>query len=81
MQSKMIFKDRIDRLSTEVRPNNNFNMVCGGIFFLPRFYISDFLIQYIITIRAKTCEITHLSYDEFSDQFRAVGNGAEYIWK
>ena len=44
-QSKMIFKDHIDRLSTDVRLNNNYDMVCGIIFF-PRFYISDFLIQY-----------------------------------
>ena len=45
MQSKMVFKDYIDRLSTDVRPNNNYDMVCG-IIFLPRFYSSDFLIQY-----------------------------------
>ena len=45
MQSKMIFKDHIDRLSTDVRLNNNYNMVCGITFF-PRFYMSDFLIQY-----------------------------------
>ena len=42
MQSKMIFKDHIDRLSTDVRVNNNYDMVCEIIFF-PRFYISDFL--------------------------------------
>ena len=45
MQSKMIFKDHIDRLSTDVRLNNNYDMVCG-IIVLPRFYISDILIQY-----------------------------------
>ena len=46
MQLKMnIFKDHIDRLSTGVRLNNNYDMVCGIIFF-PKFYISDFLIQY-----------------------------------
>ena len=45
MQSNMIFKDHIDRLSTDVRLNNNYDMVCGITFF-PRFYISDFLIQY-----------------------------------
>ena len=44
MQSKMIFKDHIDRLSTDVQLNNNY-MVCGVIF-SPRFYISHFLIQY-----------------------------------
>ena len=33
MQSKMIFKDHIDRLSTDVRLNNNYDMVCGIIFF------------------------------------------------
>ena len=32
MQSKMIFKDHIDRLSTDVRLNNNYDMVCGLIF-------------------------------------------------
>ena len=79
MQSKMIFKDRIDRLSTEVWLNNNLNMVCGVIFF-PE--ILHFRFPHsIVTIRGKTCEITHLSYDEFSDQFCAVGKGAEYIWK
>ena len=41
----MIFKDHIDRPSTDVRLNNNYDKVCGIIFF-PRFYISDFLIQY-----------------------------------
>ena len=45
MQLKMIFKDHIDRLSTGVRLNNNYDMV-GGIIFFPKFYISDFLIQY-----------------------------------
>ena len=48
MQSKMIFKDHIDRLSTDVRPNNNYDMVCGIIFF-QRFCISDLLIQYNMT--------------------------------
>ena len=33
MQSKMTFKDHIDRLSTDVRLNNNYDMVCGIIFF------------------------------------------------
>ena len=28
----MIFKDHIDRLSTDVRLNNNYDMVCGIIF-------------------------------------------------
>ena len=28
MQSKMIFKNHIDRLSTDVRLNNNYDMVC-----------------------------------------------------
>ena len=32
MQSKMIFKDHIDRLSTDVRLNNNYDMVSGIIF-------------------------------------------------
>ena len=45
MQLKMIFKGHIDRLSTDVRLNNKYDMVCGIIFF-PRFYITDFLIQY-----------------------------------
>ena len=45
MQSKMIFKDHIDCLSTDIRLNSNYDMVCG-IIFSPRFYISDFLIQY-----------------------------------
>ena len=45
MQSKMIFKDHIDRLSTDVRLNKKYDMVCGMIFFT-RFYILDFLIQY-----------------------------------
>ena len=48
MQSKMIFKDHIDRLSTDVRLNNNYDMVCGIIFF-PTFYISDFLIHFNTT--------------------------------
>ena len=63
MQSKMIFKDRIDRLSTGVRLNNNYDMVCEIIF------SRDFVFQISLfnTIRAKTCEITHLSYDEVSD--------------
>ena len=42
----MIFKDHIDRPSTDVRLNNNYSFN---------------------TIRAKTCEIIHLSYDEVSD--------------
>jgi len=33
MQSKMIFKDHFNRVSTEVRLNNNYDMVCGVIFF------------------------------------------------
>ena len=45
MQAKMIFENHIDRLSTDVRLNNNYDMVCGIIFF-PRFYKSDFLIHY-----------------------------------
>ena len=33
MQSKMIFKDHIDRVSTDrVQLNNNYDMVCGIIF-------------------------------------------------
>ena len=32
MQSKMIFKDNIDCLSTDVWLNNNYDMVCGVIF-------------------------------------------------
>ena len=45
MQLKIMFKGHIDRLSTDVRLNNKYDMVCGIIFF-PRFYITDFLIQY-----------------------------------
>ena len=44
MQLKMIFKDHIDCLSTGVRLNNNYDMVCGIIFF-PKFYISDFIFE------------------------------------
>ena len=63
MQSKMIFKDHIDRLSTDVRLDNNYDMVCGIIFSRDfTFQISSFN-----TIRAKTCEIMHFSYDEVSD--------------
>ena len=63
MQLKMIFKDHIDRLLTGVRLNNNYDMVCGIIFSRNfTFQISSFN-----TIRAKTCEIIHLSYDEVSD--------------
>ena len=63
MQSKMIFKDHIDRLSTDVRLNENYDIVCGIIFSRDfTFQISSFN-----TIRAKTCEMIHLSYDEVSD--------------
>ena len=63
MQSKMIFKGHIDRLSTDVRLNNDYDMVCGIIFSRDfAFQISSFN-----TIRAKTCEIIYLSYDEVSD--------------
>ena len=63
MQSKMIFKDHIARLSTDVRLNNNYDMVSGIIFSRDfSFYISSFN-----TIRTKACEIIHLSYDEVSD--------------
>ena len=41
----MILNDHIDRLSTDLRLIKSYDMVCGIIFF-PRFYISDFLIQY-----------------------------------
>jgi len=54
-------------------------MVCGVIFF-PE--ILHFRFPHsIVTIQAKTCEIIHISYDEVSDQFRAVGECAEYIQK
>ena len=63
MQSKMIFKDHIDRLSTDVRLNNNYDGFVGSLFSRDfTFQISSFN-----TIRAKTCEIIHLSYDEVSD--------------
>ena len=63
MQSKMIFKDHIDRLSTDVRLNKNYDMVRGIIFSRDfTFEISSFN-----TIRVKTCDIMHLSYDEVSD--------------
>ena len=60
MQSKTIFKDHIDRLSTDVWLNSNYHMVCGVIF-SPRFYISDFLIQY--NTSKKNCEmiISHMT--------------------
>ena len=74
MQSNMIFKEHIDRLSTDVRLNNNHDMVCGIIFSRDfAFQISSFN-----TIREKTCEIIHLSYDEVSDLFRTVTERAEY---
>ena len=68
MHSKMIFKDHIDRLSTDVRLNNNYyDMVRGVIFFSRDF---TFQISSFNTIRAttkKTCEmIIYLSYDEVS---------------
>ena len=64
--SKMIFRDHIDpdRLSTDVRLKNNYDMVCGVIF-PPRFYISDFLIQY--NTSKNLWDNIHLSYDEVSD--------------
>ena len=46
MQSKMIFKDHIDRLSTDVRLNNGYKRYGLWDNFLPIFYISDFLTQY-----------------------------------
>ena len=33
MQSKMMFKDHIDRLSTDFQLNNNYDVVHGVIFF------------------------------------------------
>ena len=47
MQSKMIFKDHIDRLSTDVRLNNNYDMVCEIIFFPEILYFRfPYSIQY-----------------------------------
>ena len=69
-QSNMIFKDHIDRLSTDVRLNNNNDIVRGVIFFFRDF---TFHISSFNTIRAKkkekkNCEmIIYLSYDEVSD--------------
>ena len=60
MQSKMIFKDHIDRLSTDVRLNNNYDMVCGIIFF-PE------ILHFRFTKQQKPVGIIHLSYDEVSD--------------
>ena len=71
MQSKMIFKDHIDRLSIDVRLNNNYDMVCGIIFF-PRFYISDLLIQY--NTSKNLSRLIHLSYDEFQINFVLLEN-------
>ena len=43
MQSKMIFKDHIDHVSTDVRLGNNYAMAHGVIFFQGfRFQISSF---------------------------------------
>ena len=64
MQSKMTFKDHIDRLLTEVQLNNNCDMVRGVIFF------RDFTFQIFSfnTIQAKNYEmIIYLSFDEVSD--------------
>ena len=64
MQSKMIFKDHIDRLLTDVQLNNNCDMVCGVIFF-PDFTFQIFSFN---TIQAKNSEmIIYLSFDEVSD--------------
>ena len=63
VQSKMIVKDNTDHLSTDVRLNNN------SIWFVGSFFSRDFTFQIssFKTIRAKTFEIIHLSYDEVSD--------------
>ena len=65
MQSKMMFKDQIDRLSTDFQLNNNYDVVHGVIFFFRDF---TFHISSFNTIRAKkNCEMTiYLSYDEIS---------------
>ena len=63
MQSKMIFKDNIDHLSTDFRLNNN------SIWFVGSFFSRDFTFQIssFKTKRAKTFEIIHLPYDEVSE--------------